>query len=144
MNKLVPLRYIKIILMLLFVVPAKAQNVSQNREEICHGPVFSALELSRRATIISRPIPAMTQEALAHDVHGRIVLEAVLCRTGRVTDLRVVKSLPYGMTEKALEAVRLIKFTPAEINWQHSVTDEVEKRKIIADNSSIEFGWNDA
>jgi hypothetical protein len=69
-------RYIKIILLLLFVVPAKAQSLNQNREETCHGPVFSARELSRRATITSRQIPAMTKEALAHNVHGRVVLEA--------------------------------------------------------------------
>jgi len=96
MKKSIDSRYINIILMLLFVVPAKAQHLNQNGEETCHGPVFSARELSRRATITSGPIPAMTQEALANDVHGRVVLEAVLCRTGRVTDLRFVESLPMG------------------------------------------------
>lgn len=117
-------RYIKIIVMLLVVVPAKAQNLNQNREETCHGPIFSAREVSRRATITSRPIPAMTEEALAHDVQGRVVLEAVLCRTGRITDLRVLESLPYGMTEKALEAVREMKFVPAEMDW-HTVSQRM-------------------
>jgi TonB family protein len=117
-------RYIKIIFLLLFVVPAKAQSLDQNREETCHGPVFSAPELSRRAVITSRQIPTMTQEALAHDVHGRVVLEVVLCRTSRITDLRVVESLPYGMTEQCLEAVRQIKFTPAEMNW-HTVSQKM-------------------
>lgn len=125
MKKSVDSRCIKIILVLLFVVPAKAQNVNPNREEeTCHGPVFSGRALWRRATITSRPIPTMTEEALAHDVHGRVVLEAVLCRTGRVTDLRIVESLPYGMTEKSLEAVRQIKFTPAEMNW-HTVSQRM-------------------
>ena len=80
--------YILIILTLLFVVPAKAQNLNRNREETCGGPVYSARELSHRATITSRPIPAMTEEALAHDAHGRVVLEPVLCRTGLITDQR--------------------------------------------------------
>lgn len=110
-------KHIKILLMLLMVVPAKAQNLNQNREETCHGPIFSARELSRRATITSKPIPAMTEEALAHDVRGRVVLEAVLCRTGRITDLRVLESLLYGTTEKALEVVREMKFVPAEMDW---------------------------
>ncbi|MGH9879875.1 MAG: POTRA domain-containing protein [Pyrinomonadaceae bacterium] len=132
MKKSIDSRYIKIILMLLFVVPAKAQNVNQNREETCNGPVFYGRELSRRATITSRPIPAMTKEALDHDVHGRVVLEAVLCRTGRVTDLRVVESLPYGMTEKVLEADRQIKFTPAEMNWQ-----------TVSERMRFEFHFND-
>jgi hypothetical protein len=75
-------RYFKIFLMLLFVVPAKAQNLNQNQEERCNGPVFSGRELSRRATITSRPSPEMTKEALDHNVHGRFVLEAVLMSHG--------------------------------------------------------------
>jgi TonB family protein len=118
--------------MLLFVVPTKAQNVNQNRDETCNGPVFTSEELSRRAKITSRPIPVMTKEALAHDVHGRVVLEAILCRTGRVTDLQVLESLPYGMTEKALEAVRLTKFVPAEKDW-HTVSQRIR----------FEFHFND-
>ncbi|MFN2510438.1 MAG: TonB family protein [Pyrinomonadaceae bacterium] len=142
MKKSIDLRYINIILMLLFVVPAKAQHLNQNREETCHGPVFSALELSRRATITSRPIPAMTQEALANDVHGRVVLEAVLCRTGRVTDLRVIKSLPYGITEKSLEAVRQIRFSPAEMNW-HTVSQKM-RFEFHFNESGVEIDAEDA
>ena len=124
--------YFKIILIPLFVVPAKAQNLNQNHEERCEGPVFSSRELSRRATITSRSIPEMTKEALEHDVHGRVVLEAVLCRTGRVTDLLVLESLPYGMTEKAVEAVRQMKFIPAEKDW-HTVSQRIR----------FEFHFND-
>jgi TonB family protein len=63
----------------------------------------------------------MTREALTHDVHGRVVLEAVLCRTGKVADVRIIEGLPYGMTEAALLAVKSVKFTPAEMN-SHSVS----------------------
>ncbi len=107
--------HIFIVFMLPFVVCARAQSLDQ---ETCDGPVYLASQLSRRATITSRPDPAMTQEALSHDVHGRVVIEAVLCHTGKVTDVRVIESLPDGMTEKAVEAARSTKFTPAEINGQ--------------------------
>jgi len=60
----------------------------------------------------------MTKEALSHDVHGRVVIEAVLCHTGKVTDVLVIETLPDGMTEKAVEAARSTKFTPAQINGQ--------------------------
>lgn len=143
MKKSTDSRYITIILVLLFVVPAKAQNVNQNLEETCRGPVFSARELSRRATITSRPIPAMTQEALDNDVHGRVVLEAVLCRTGRVTDLRIVESLPYGITEKCLEAVRQIKFTPAEMYW-HTVSQRMRFEFHFNERGVDEIAANDA
>jgi len=74
----------------------------------------------------------MTKEALEHGVHGRVVLEAVLCRTSRVTDLQVLVSLPYGMTEKAVEAVRQMKFIPAEKDW-HTVSQRMR----------FEFHFND-
>jgi TonB family protein len=75
----------------------------------------------------------MTQEALAHDVHGRVVLEAVLCRTGRITDLRVIESLPFGMTEKVLETVRQIKFVPAEKDW-HTVSQRMRFEVLFNDS----------
>ena len=88
--------YILIVLAVLFVVPARAQNVNRNGKETCGGPVYSGPELWRRAAIISRPLPTMTEEALVHDVHGRVVLEAVLCRTGQVTDLRLSRAYLMG------------------------------------------------
>src|SRR6266542_501687 len=100
--------HIFIVFMLPFVLCARAQSLDQ---ETCDGPVYLASELSRRATITSRPDPAMTQEAVSHDVHGRVVIEAVLCHTGKVTDVLVIETLPDGMTEKAVESVRSTKFT---------------------------------
>jgi len=133
-----------IILMLGFPVTALAQNASQkNREEKCKGPVYLGSEVTHHATITSRPIPSMTKEALAHDVHGRVVLETVLCRTGRVTDLRVVEGLPYGMTEKALEAVRQIRFTPAEMKW-HTVSQKMRFDFGFNERGIGEIGLNDA
>jgi TonB family protein len=32
----------------------------------------------------------------------------------KVTDIQVVRGLPYGLTEKAVEAAKRIKFKPAE------------------------------
>jgi TonB family protein len=133
-----------IILMLGFPVTALAQNANQKkREETCKGPVYQGSEVTHRATITLRPIPSMTQEALAHDAHGRVVLEAVLCRTGRVTALRVVEGLPYGMTEKALEAVRRIKFTPAEMKW-HTVSQKMRFEFLFNESGIGEIGLNDA
>ena len=119
-----------IIFMLLFLVTAQAQNA--NQKQTCGGPVYPGSELTHRAKITSRSNPSLTPEALAHDVHGRVVVEAILCRTGRVTDLRVVEGLPYGTTERALAAVLQTRFTPAEMNW-HTVSQKIR----------FEFGFNE-
>lgn len=121
MRKLTYAGLTSIILMPFLIIVARGHQ--QNRKEsaqTCRGPIYSSQGVTRRAKI-TRPLDIkITQEALDHNVHGRMVI-AVLCRTGRVTDLRVVESLPYGMTENALEVVRSLTFTPAELNW-HSVS----------------------
>lgn len=79
----------------------------------CGGQVFKAGEVARKARIKSKPEPGFTDEARAHGVGGTVRLTAVLCRTGRVTDIRVVQGLPHGMTGRAVEAARRMKFEPA-------------------------------
>ena len=116
-------------MMLTAVCTAHAQwedSAQQRQPPTCAGRVYGAIEIpkSQSAKITSRPVPSMTQGALRHDVHGRMVLEATLCRTGEVTDVKVLEGLPYGMTEKAVEAVLNLKFIPAEMNW-HTVSQKV-------------------
>ncbi len=36
--------------------------------------------------------------------------------TGQINQVRVVKGLPFGLTERAIAAARLIKFEPAELD----------------------------
>ena len=64
------------------------------------------------------PEPAYTEEARANRAQGRVVLTAVLCSTGKVTEIEVVEYLPHGLTENAIEATRRISFEPAEKDGQ--------------------------
>jgi TonB family protein len=86
--------------------------------EKCRGRIYGPKQVSQRPKISSKPSPDFTAAARVHDVRGRVLLSAVLCRTGRVTDIQVVNGLPFGMTEKAIEAARQIEFQPAEKNGQ--------------------------
>ncbi len=91
----------------------------------CEGPVYKASELKQRASFISRPYAQLTEEARTNQVRGRVILKAVLCRSGRITDIEVIEGLPFGMTERAVEAVRKIKFTLAE-NAGQAVSQETK------------------
>jgi TonB family protein len=75
---------------------------------------FPASEVSQRARIISKPEPGFTEEARRQNVTGTVRLRAVLSSSGEVTNIQVLKGLPDGLTEKAIEAVRNIKFRPAQ------------------------------
>jgi TonB family protein len=80
--------------------------------------VYKSAELTQRVRLGHRPTPSLPAEALAKSVRGEVVLTAVFCKTGRVTDISVVEGLPYGVTERAIEAARQTEFTPAEKDGQ--------------------------
>jgi periplasmic protein TonB len=77
---------------------------------------FSENEVTVRARILSQPEPEYTEEARKNQASGTVVLRVVLSSSGEVTDIRVVSGLPYGLTGKAVEAARQIKFTPATMS----------------------------
>jgi Surface antigen variable number repeat/Gram-negative bacterial TonB protein C-terminal len=133
MNLSPPLRR-KLVFVLILISPVAAQAQKAIQEK-CAGPIYTVQQVTRRARITQPLEIQITEDARAHQVHGRIVVEAVLCRTSRITDLRVTESLPYGMTENALEAVRRITFLPAEINW-HTVSQR-QRFEFLINGSGI-------
>jgi TonB family protein len=74
---------------------------------------FASRDVDQKARIISRPEPQYTEEARQNMASGTVVLRAVFSTSGEVTNIRVMSAVPYGLTEKAVEAARQIKFTPA-------------------------------
>ena len=80
-----------------------------------NGPdhVFTNPQVEQRARVLSKPEPQYTEEARKHDVTGTVVLRVVFSTTGEVTDIRTVKPLPMGLTERAIAAARQIRFVPA-------------------------------
>jgi TonB family protein len=75
---------------------------------------YKASELDKRAVITAKPEPGYTQEAKDNHTSGVVRLRAVLCPSGKVFNISVVKGLPDGLTEKAIIAAKGIKFNPAE------------------------------
>ncbi len=75
--------------------------------------VFSVSELTQRAVLISKPEPGYTEEARKNNVSGTVRLRLVLGANGEVSNILVLESLPYGLTEKTIDAARAIRFTPA-------------------------------
>nr|MBA3323558.1 energy transducer TonB [Pyrinomonadaceae bacterium] len=75
---------------------------------------FSPKEVTRKATILTRPEPQYTEEARKNSVTGEVTIRAVLSSNGQITNITPLKRLPDGLTEKAIAAARQIRFTPAE------------------------------
>jgi TonB family protein len=75
--------------------------------------VFSSKEVTNKARILTRPEPQYTESARDHGIEGTVVIRAVLDSSGKVKSIRVVSGLPYGLTEKAVDAAHQLKFVPA-------------------------------
>jgi TonB family protein len=63
--------------------------------------------------VIERPEPEYSELAKLHHIEGKVVLRVVFNRSGRVTQIVSLQSLPYGLKESAIKAARQIKFQPA-------------------------------
>jgi periplasmic protein TonB len=61
------------------------------------------------------PLPRYTEPALRNRIQGTVVLRAVIGRDGVVRDIEVLKGLPLGLTERALDAVRRWRYEPATL-----------------------------
>jgi len=67
-------------------------------------------------SIIHKADPQYSEEARKARYQGTVVLEAIVLKDGTVQIVRVVKSLGFGLDEKAIEALRQWKFSPARQN----------------------------
>ena len=78
--------------------------------------IYEKDEVAQPARILSMPQPYYTEPARQKEIQGTVVLRVVLLSTGQVGNIEVIEGLPEGLTEKAIQAVRLIKFNPARLN----------------------------
>jgi len=75
-------------------------------------PVETALE------ILSKPIPAYTDEARQLKIEGEVTLEVEFTADGGVRVMRIVRGLGHGLDESAMRAVQAMRFKPAQRNGE--------------------------
>ena len=133
-------RMTRLLMLVLFVfvvmTPGHAQLVLPGFADKCPGKIYSSKDVDRRARIIDFKGLTIPSEATAHDVHGTVIINAVLCRNGRVTDITVAQGLPFGVTENAISLVRNTRFAPAELNL-HSVSQAMQFQFTVNDISAV-------
>jgi TonB family protein len=65
---------------------------------------------------VSGPVPLYPEAARRARIQGVVVLECIIGKDGSVTDVKVLRGLPLGLTESAVDAVRSWKFKPSTLN----------------------------
>lgn len=107
--------------------PGQDGNIGDDRRGLgCCGPgggqgnkiedpdrVYPAPQVTERARVLAKPEPQYTEDARRNQITGSVVLRVVFSRTGEVTNIRAIQALPFGLTERAIAAARMIRFRPA-------------------------------
>lgn len=88
---------------------AKAQLLPSQADP----PIFTGKEVTQKARVREKPEPTYTEQARLAGVTGTVVLKAIFSAEGEVKHIIVVRALGYGLTTKAVNAARSIKFIPA-------------------------------
>ena len=77
------------------------------------------IKVSRSGTnnllIVEKHIAKYTDDARRNSIEGTITLKVQFLPNGEIGKIKVVKGLPYGLTEQAIASARGIKFEPATI-----------------------------
>lgn len=74
---------------------------------------FTGTEVEQRARLLSKPEPQYTEEARRNQISGTVTLRVVFSSAGEVVQIRATRTLPFGLTERAIAAARQIRFIPA-------------------------------
>jgi TonB family protein len=98
------------------VGPGRGGNVGGGDMNLGGGRSIEPMTASLRPTILYREKAKYTEEARQNKIQGTVVLQVVFNVNGSITEIRVIRSLPDGLTEKAIEAARKIRFNPAVKN----------------------------
>jgi TonB family protein len=76
-------------------------------------PVYPGKEVDKKVRLGMKPEPRYTEAARMNAITGTVVLKCIFSANGMVKNIRIVSGLPYGLTEKSIDAAQKIKFIPA-------------------------------
>ena len=68
--------------------------------------------------VIRRVEPQYSDEARANRISGIVIVEVRINKNGRVSDTMILKGLPYGLDQSALDAVKQWEFKPGTLNGE--------------------------
>jgi TonB family protein len=74
------------------------------------------MSASLKPTILYKVKASYTEDARRNRIEGEVVLNVVFAANGTINSIRVVRGLPDGLTEKAIEAALKTRFQPAVEN----------------------------
>ncbi|MGI8734159.1 MAG: energy transducer TonB [Pyrinomonadaceae bacterium] len=86
-------------------------RVPETEDEI--EQVLSSKMVDTRAVFRAKPRPGYTLEAQRNRKQGFVILKVALSAMGTISRVRVLRGLPFGLTESAIKAACKLQFKPA-------------------------------
>ena len=87
-------------------------------KQLPHG-AFVGRQVDQKLRLGMKPEPSYTEEARKNAITGTVVLKCIFRYDGSVVNIRTAAGLPHGLTERAIDAARKIKFIPAIKDGKH-------------------------
>jgi len=79
------------------------------------GPILVGGDVKAPERVYS-PQPNYTEIARKARIQGVVIVQAIIDKEGNVTNIKVLKGLPMGLEEAAVDAMKQWKFKPATLN----------------------------
>jgi TonB family protein len=107
------------------IKPQEPKEKTENADSIL--PMSAVL----RPTILYKERAKYTDQARQNEVQGTVVLNVIFGVDGRISNIRVIRGLPDGLTDQAIAATQVIRFEPA-----------VKEGRRVSVRGNLEFSFN--
>ena len=91
-----------------------AQSPKPSPTPECSLLVYTSKEVDRKVKVLDYPAPRFDSYEIATHSPAVVILRAIFCGDGKVTDIKVQRHVSQSLDDEAIRTAKTIRFQPAE------------------------------